>query len=942
MGQVYEAQDLRLGRVVALKVLNGVGSTDGTERLLREARAAAAFEHPNAVVVFDVGVEQGLAYLAMELVRGRGLREYIGDVSIGLGQQLRWLVDVARALDAAHRAGLVHRDIKPENLMVRADGKVKVLDFGIARAHSAGIDPTARTQLPLVEGVGTLTAAGAFIGTPAYAAPEQLLGDGVDGRTDQFAWAVTAYELCTGKRPWSGTPAAVVSQIISAPPVAPRDLAPGIPPEVEAALLRALEKRADARFATMADLADALEPFAEASSRPVSSGPPALTPRPLSGNTAVPGPALDLPARRKRTVRLLAAAAFAVLCVGAFKAVRLSAPPVSAAAVKPTVSALECSSAQLAGSAPDAQRLAAAIGVGACARLATELGVDWAGGLGAAKLEVVAQVDDGESRVELRLLGVTASGTGATPIEAEDAAVATLAPHFAVAAPTPAAMAAWGATDATSARAIERAWRRFSLRFEVRPDLAALALAERYPDSAWSQMEVANTSSSASRDYSDAINAGLARSATLPTARRLAIHGYLLSLRSQADGPEGLRLAASAYAQAPDDPDVMALDALALLQLWREDEALAIIEHLASRFPTRSLRALRFAIAELPMQKPDRTRDQALIRRLTTILPEALGWSPVIDALIAYGLVAEARGNLRLSERLGSVSGVSSATAFSRARIELAALDPEAARRAALTLLGDPGARSSARGASVLIAAYWLQGRAVDAQSTQRHEIERRRGAGDMSTAMRHAMTDLQIRRWLNEPLPDAAALNQLRASLPDLRAEPETFLAASRTELALAALRSSGGRDKQAAEAALAALEHDAEARRDERWLHDGLLIETLPLARALRGDRVAAERWRSTERAPFIVRRFLALDAALALEASGDIAGAEAAYLLAQDRQALDFATFDFMAAQVRLGQLYRKQGKLAQSTAVDAVVTKLWAQADAGLRERVLRMR
>jgi hypothetical protein len=942
MGRVYEAQDLRLGRTVALKVLNDIGSTDGTERLLREARAASAFEHPNAVVVFDVGVEQGMAYLAMELVRGRGLREYIGDPSVGLGQRLRWLVDVARALDAAHRAGLVHRDIKPENLMVRADGTVKVLDFGIARAHSARIDPTARTQLPLVEGVGTLTATGAFVGTAAYAAPEQLLGEGVDGRTDQFAWAVTAYELCTGKPPWRGTPVALISQIISKPPVALRDLVPGIPPEVEAALLRALEKRADARFATMADLADTLEPFADASGRPVSSGASALTPRALSGDTAAPGPSLDVPARRKRTVRLVGAAAFAVLCVGAFRAIRPSPQAVKAPAVKPMLSALECSSAKVAGSAPDAQQLSLAIGVGACARLATELGVDWAGGLGASKLEVVAHLDAGETRVELRLLGVTASGKGRTPIAAEDAAVAAFAPHFAVAVPTPAAIAAWGAKDATSARAIERAWRRFSLRFEARPDLAALALADRYPDSAWSQMEVANTSSSTTRDYFDAINAGLARSEALPPARRLAIHGYLLSLRSQADGPEGIRLAASAYAQAPNDPDVIALHALALLQWWREDEALAIIEHLASRFPTRSLRALRFAIAELPIQKPDRTRDQALIRRLTAILPEALGWSPVIDALTAHGLVAEARRHLQLSERLGLVSGVSSAIAFSRARIELAALDPQAARQAASTLLGDPSARSSARGASVLIAAYWLQGRAVDAQSTQRHEIERRRGAGDMSTAMRHAMTDLQIRRWLNEPLPDAAALNQLSAALPGLRAEPATFLAASRTELALAALRSSDGRDKQAAEAALAALEQDAEAQRDERWLHDGLLLETLPLARALRGDRVAAERWRSTERAPFIVRRFLALDAALALEASGDIAGAEAAYLLAQDRQALEFATFDFMAANVRLGQLYRKQGKPAQRAAVDAVVTKLWAQADAGLRERVLRMR
>ncbi|HEY4121735.1 MAG TPA: serine/threonine-protein kinase, partial [Byssovorax sp.] len=196
MGSVYRAHDERLERHVALKVVrlekgeDEGARRDSTARLVREARAAAKLDHPNAVSIFDVGELDGTAFIAMELVPGRTLRAALAEIPPpAVGDRVRWLVDVARALAAAHRAGIVHRDVKPENVMVRPDGVVKVLDFGIARRAKRGVDPSAPTE----EGtIATLTQAGVHVGTPAYMAPEQIKGDAIDGRTDQFAWGVLA------------------------------------------------------------------------------------------------------------------------------------------------------------------------------------------------------------------------------------------------------------------------------------------------------------------------------------------------------------------------------------------------------------------------------------------------------------------------------------------------------------------------------------------------------------------------------------------------------------------------------------------------------------------------------------------------------------------------------------------------------------------------------
>src|SRR6185437_240582 len=179
------------------------GEAEADARLVREARAAAALDHPNAVSIFDVGEHDGAPYIVMELVEGQTLRSGVGDASTPIATRVTRLADVARALAAAHRRGLVHRDVKPENVMVRTDGVVKVLDFGIARrAGNGGADPHADTQTPALP---TLTVDGVKLGTPVYMSPEQIKGDVLDGRTDQFAWGVVAYELLAGRLPWRGS-----------------------------------------------------------------------------------------------------------------------------------------------------------------------------------------------------------------------------------------------------------------------------------------------------------------------------------------------------------------------------------------------------------------------------------------------------------------------------------------------------------------------------------------------------------------------------------------------------------------------------------------------------------------------------------------------------------------------------------------------------------------
>jgi eukaryotic-like serine/threonine-protein kinase len=258
MGHVYRAEDGRLGRRVAIKVISErLASPEACARLVREARAAAALDHPNAVAVFDVGEHDGVPYIVMELVDGRTLREALGDARATRSARVGWLADAGRALAAAHRKGLVHRDVKPENVMIRNDGVVKVLDFGIARRDSIAVDPTAPTQ---TSALPTLTLEGVKFGTPLYMAPEQIRGDPLDGRADQFSWGVLAYEILTGRLPWRGADALAAMASVLTDPVGRDALdAASVPRAIQNVVLRALCRRPEERFASMDDAVRALE-----------------------------------------------------------------------------------------------------------------------------------------------------------------------------------------------------------------------------------------------------------------------------------------------------------------------------------------------------------------------------------------------------------------------------------------------------------------------------------------------------------------------------------------------------------------------------------------------------------------------------------------------------------------------------------------------------------
>ncbi|MFY9549858.1 MAG: serine/threonine-protein kinase, partial [Thermoanaerobaculia bacterium] len=272
MGEVYRARDPRLGREVAIKVLPASFSQDADrlKRFEQEARAAGVLNHPNITAVHDLGTHDGAPYIVTELLEGETLRSRLGAGPIGVRKAIDYAIQLTKGLAAAHEKGIVHRDLKPENVFLTKDGRVKILDFGLAKLKAEGAE-SGHTDMKTVSGG---TEPGVVLGTMGYMSPEQVRGRAADRRSDLFSFGTILYEMLSGQRAFRGDSAAdTITAILTKEPPDLSQTNKDIHPGLDRIVRHCLEKNPEERFESARDVAFDLEALSEV------SGPAAATAR---------------------------------------------------------------------------------------------------------------------------------------------------------------------------------------------------------------------------------------------------------------------------------------------------------------------------------------------------------------------------------------------------------------------------------------------------------------------------------------------------------------------------------------------------------------------------------------------------------------------------------------------------------------------------------------
>src|SRR6185369_15227082 len=261
MGEVFRAQDTRLHRTVALKILRSdkLADADRKKRFLQEARAASALVHPNIVVLHDISQDAGTDFLVMEYVHGQNLKDRMSAGGFQFNEVIRYGVQIASALAAAHAVGIVHRDIKPANIMVTPDSQIKILDFGLAKLS----EPIAETE---ANTLSALTEPGMVVGTVAYMSPEQTRGEVLDGRSDIFSLGTVLYEAATGRSPFQGpSTLAIMNDIAVTNPPRASSIKRELPQAFDRVIEKALAKDKNDRYNSAAEMMAALQALQDVS-----------------------------------------------------------------------------------------------------------------------------------------------------------------------------------------------------------------------------------------------------------------------------------------------------------------------------------------------------------------------------------------------------------------------------------------------------------------------------------------------------------------------------------------------------------------------------------------------------------------------------------------------------------------------------------------------------